>query len=61
MNEMVLYGGFMNGVTSLFDPNLCSEQDNKVSGAKQKPFGLHSLYKILSALRFNVRTYLYIM
>ena len=33
MNEMCLYTGFMNGVTSLFVPNLCSEQDNKVSGA----------------------------
>ena len=34
MNEMGLYTGFKNGVTSLFVPNLCSEQDNKVSGAQ---------------------------
>ena len=31
MNEMRLYTGFMNEVTSLFVPNLCSEQDNNVS------------------------------
>ena len=37
MNEMLLYAGFMNGVTSLFVPNLCSEQDNKVSGALAPP------------------------
>ena len=35
MNEMLLYAGFMNGVTSLFVPNLCSEQDNKVNPQKQ--------------------------
>ena len=32
MNEMLLYAGFINGV-----PNLCSEQDNKVSGALAPP------------------------
>ena len=37
MNEMLLDAGFMNGVTSLFVPNLCSEQDNKVSGALAPP------------------------
>ena len=37
MNEMRLYTGFMNGVTSLFVPNLCSEQDNNVSGALPPP------------------------
>ena len=37
MNEMRLYTGFMNGVTSLFVSNLCSEQDNKVSGALATP------------------------
>ena len=37
MNEMRLYTGFMNGVTSLFVPNLCSEQDNKVSRALAPP------------------------
>ena len=37
MNEMLLDAGFMNGVTSHFDPNLCSEQDNKVSGALAPP------------------------
>ena len=37
MNEMLLFAGFMNGVTSLFVPNLCSEQDNKVSGALTHP------------------------
>ena len=31
MNEMLLYAGFMNGV-----PNLCSEQDNKVSRPTHK-------------------------
>ena len=35
MNEILLYAGFINGVTSLFVPNLCSEQDNKVSGAEK--------------------------
>ena len=35
MNEMLLYAGFMNGLTSLFVPNLCSEQDNKVGGARK--------------------------
>ena len=35
MNEILLYAGFMNGVTSLFVLNLCSEQDNKVSGAEK--------------------------
>ena len=34
MNEMLLHAGFMNGVTSLFVPNLCSEQDNKVHKKK---------------------------
>ena len=37
MNEMLLDAGFMNGVTSLFVPNLCFEQDNKVSGALVPP------------------------
>ena len=37
MNEMRLYTSFMNGVTSLFVPNLFSEQDNKVSGALTPP------------------------
>ena len=37
MNEMLLYAGFMNGVTSLFVSNLCSEQDNEVSGALAPP------------------------
>ena len=37
MNEMRLYTGFMNGVTSLFVSNLCSEQDNNVSGALAPP------------------------
>ena len=37
MNEMLLDAGFMNGVTSLFVPNLCSEQNNKVSGALAPP------------------------
>ena len=32
MNEMHLSTGFMNGVTSLFVPNLCSDQGNKVAG-----------------------------
>ena len=41
MNEMLLYAGFMNGVTSLFVPNLCSEQDNKVSGALAPPTKMH--------------------
>ena len=36
MNEMLLDAGFMNGVTSLFVTNLCSEQDNKVSGAQKQ-------------------------
>ena len=37
MNEMRLYAGFMNGVTSLFVPNLCSEQNDKVSGDLAPP------------------------
>ena len=37
MNEMLVYAGFMNGVKSLFVPKLCSEQDNKVSGALATP------------------------
>ena len=49
MNEMRLYTCFMNGVTSLFVPNLCSEQDNNVRWGK-KTFDLHGLYKNISAL-----------
>ena len=30
---MRLSTGFMNGVTSLFVPNLCPDKDNKVTGA----------------------------
>ena len=30
---MLLYTGFMNGVTSRFVPNLCSDQGNKVGRA----------------------------
>ena len=33
MNEMRLSTGFMNGVKSLFVPNLYSDQGNKVGGA----------------------------
>ena len=51
MNEMLLDAGFMNGVTSLFVPNLCSEQDNKVSGAfPQKNVSLHGLWRNISGL-----------
>ena len=33
MNEMRVSNGFMNGVTSLFVPNLCLEDDNNVAVA----------------------------
>ena len=33
MNEMHVSNGFMNGVTSLFVPNLCLEDDNNVAVA----------------------------
>ena len=54
MNEMRLSNGFMNGVTSLFVPNLCLEDDNNVAVANgpthKKNLGLHGLYKNISAL-----------
>ena len=33
MNEICLSTGFMNGVTSLFVPNLCLDHDNNVAVA----------------------------
>ena len=60
MNEMLLYAGFMNGVTSLFVPNLCSGQDNKVSEALAPPtknVGLMVYIKIFHRL-FKLANYL---
>ena len=37
MNEMRLSTSFMNGVTSLFVPNLCPDHNNKVTGAIAPP------------------------
>ena len=34
MNEMCVSTGFMNGVSSLFVPNLCLDHDNNVAVAK---------------------------
>ena len=43
MNEMLLYAGFMNGVTSLFVPNLCSEQDNLAQPTKRSELLIYTV------------------
>ena len=37
MNEMCLSTGFMNGMTSLFVPNLCLDHDNNGCGQMAPP------------------------
>ena len=57
MNEMRLYTSFMNGVTSLFVPDIYFEQDNKVSRALA-PHTKKGQHSFITQLKKNCDQYL---